>query len=267
MPTQFGTTAMNGTYLEKLCANTSVVILAGGKGTRLQPYTTVLPKPLMPVGQYPILEILLRQLAAQGFRKVTLAVGHLAGIIQAYFRDGKDWGLDITYSYESTPLGTAGPIRKLPQSDRSVLVLNGDLLTTVDFGAIVRHHYETGASATIGTTRRIETVQFGVVESESNGHITEYREKPSRDYLVSMGIYVFAPEVREFIPEDVKFDFPDLVQRLLFNNKLVVGYETTSYWKDIGRPDDYEQANIDFPAMENHFLKQHVESKAVGTRF
>jgi len=258
---------MNDSFLSKLCSSTPVVILAGGKGTRLQPYTTVLPKPLMPVGQYPILEILLRQLAEQGFRNVTLAVGHLAGIIQAYFKEGRDWGLNITYAYEAVPLGTAGPLARLPQTDRSTLVLNGDLLTTVNFGAIVRHHYETGAAATIGTTRRIETVQFGVIESEANGQITEYREKPSMDYLVSMGVYVFTPEVRDFIPTGVKFDFPELVQRLLTNNKPVVGYETTSYWKDIGRPDDYEQANIDFPAMESHFLKQHVESKAVGTRF
>lgn len=257
---------MNGTPMSTLCSNTPVVILAGGKGTRLQPYTTVLPKPLMPVGQYPILEILLRQLSHQGFRQITLAVGHLAGIIQAYFKEGRDWGLDITYSYETTPLGTAGPIAKLPRSDHSTLVLNGDLLTTVNFGTIVRHHYETGAAATIGTKRRIETVQFGVIESKANGEITEYREKPNLDYLVSMGIYVFSPEVREFIPRGIKFDFPELVQRLLANNKRVMGYETSEYWMDIGRPDDYERANQDFPEMESLFLKQNVESKAVGTR-
>jgi NDP-mannose synthase len=252
--------------MTKLCTDTPVVILAGGKGTRLQPYTTVLPKPLMPVGQYPILEILLRQLSEQGFRSVTLAVGHLAGIIQAYFKEGREWGLDIRYSYETAPLGTAGPIAKLARTDRSTLVLNGDLLTTLDFGSIVRHHYDSGAAATIGTTRRIEAVQFGVIESEADGRITEYREKPNLDFLVSMGIYVFSPEVRDFIPAGVKFDFPDLVQRLLASNKRVVGYETTAYWKDIGRPDDYEQANIDFPAMETHFLKHHVETRAVGTR-
>jgi len=221
----------------------------------------------MPVGQYPILEILLRQLAEQGFRSITLAVGHLAGIIQAYFKEGRDWGLDITYSLETIPLGTAGPIAKLARTDRSTLVLNGDLLTTVNFGTIVRHHCDTGAAATIGTTRRTETVQFGVIDSEANGEITAYREKPNLDYLVSMGIYVFSPEVREFIPRGMKFDFPDLVQRLLANKKRVMGYETTSYWMDIGRPDDYAQANIDFPAMESLFLKQYVESKAVGTRF
>ena len=258
---------MIDTYMSKLCANIPVVILAGGKGTRLQPYSTVLPKRLMPVGQYPILEILLRQLCEQGFKAVTLAVGHLAGIIQAYFKEGRDWGLDITYAYAATPLGTAGPLAVLTQTDCSTLVLNGDLLTTVSFGAIVRHRCETGAIATIGTTRRIEKIQFGVIESEANSQITEYREKPSLDYLVRMGIYVFAPQVRDYSPTGVKFDFPDLVQRLLANNIHIVGYETTSYCKDIGRPDDYEQANIDFPAMESHFQQQYVDRKAVGTGF
>ena len=252
--------------MSKLCENTPVVILAGGKGTRLQPYTTSLPKPLMPVGQYPILEILLRQLAAEGFRQVTLAVGHLAGLIQAYFKEGQDWGLNITYSYETTPLGTAGPISKLPKTDHSMLVLNGDLLTTAQFADIVRFHYENGAAATIGTKRRTETVHFGVVETEANGRIVQFREKPSLDYLVSMGIYVFSPAVRDFIPRGQKFDFPDLVQRLIANNKKVLGYESDAYWMDIGRPDDYEKANQDFPEMEKFFLKPHVASAAVGTR-
>src|SRR5688572_428072 len=241
-----------------LCEQTPVVILAGGKGTRLMPYTTALPKPLMPVGEYPILDILLRQLAFQGFRNITLAVGHLAGLIQAYFKDGEEWGLEVTYSYETTPLGTAGPISKLPKHNRSMLVLNGDLLTSMDFARIVRHHYENNAVATIGTKRRTETVQFGVVETQANGEIVQYREKPSLDYLVSMGIYVFSPLVREFIPRAQKFDFPELVQRLIENGKRVLAYESDAYWMDIGRPDDYERANTDFPNMEKVLLKQHV---------
>ncbi|MBI4472591.1 MAG: NTP transferase domain-containing protein [Acidobacteria bacterium] len=249
-----------------LCEQTPVVILAGGKGTRLMPYTTSLPKPLMPVGEYPILEILLRQLATQGFRNITLAVGHLAGLIQAYFKDGEDWGLDIKYSYETTPLGTAGPIAKLPRYERAMLVLNGDLLTSLDFAKVVRFHYENNSIATIGTKRRIETVHFGVVEKMPNGHIVQYREKPSLDYLVSMGVYVFSAVVREFIPRSQKFDFPELVQRLLANGKKVLAYESEAYWMDIGRPDDYEKANQDFPNMEKLLLKAHVESAAVGAR-
>lgn len=242
------------------------MILAGGKGTRLMPYTTALPKPLVPVGDYPILDILLRQLGKQGFKKITLAVGHLAGLIQAYFKQGHDWGVELTYAYETTPLGTAGPIGRLPREERALLVLNGDLLTTLDFSQLVRFHYENRAVATIGTKRRTETVQFGVIETAANGQITQYREKPNLDYLVSMGIYVFSPEVREYIPRFEKFDFPDLVQRLLENKKRVVSYESDAYWLDIGRPDDYQRANEDFPNMQNVLFKNNVESAAVGTR-
>jgi NDP-mannose synthase len=249
-----------------LCEQTPVVILAGGKGTRLMPYTTSLPKPLVPVGDYPILEILIRQLASQGFKKITLAVGHLAGLIQAYFKDGREWGVELSYAYETRPLGTAGPIARLPHSDRAILVLNGDLLTTLNFAELVRFHYESRAAATIGTKRRTETVQFGVIETSTNGQITQYKEKPNLDYLVSMGIYVFSSEVREYIPPSEKFDFPDLVQRLLQDEQRVVAYESGDYWLDIGRPDDYQRANEEFPNMQHVFFKPNVESAAVGTR-
>jgi NDP-sugar pyrophosphorylase family protein len=249
-----------------LYEQTPVVILAGGRGTRLLPYTASLPKPLVPVGDYPILDILLRQLANQGFKKITLAVGHLAGLIQAYFRQGHDWGVELNYAYETTPLGTAGPIARLPRSDRAALVLNGDLLTTLDFAQLVRFHYENNAVATIGTKRRTETVQFGVIETSADAQIREYKEKPTLDYLVSMGIYVFAPEVRDYIPRAEKFDFPDLVQRLLQAEQRVLAYESGAYWLDIGRPDDYQRANEDFPAMQHVFLNANVESAAVGTR-
>jgi NDP-mannose synthase len=250
-----------------LCEQTPVVILAGGKGTRLMPYTTSLPKPLVPVGDYPILDILLRQLSKQGFKKITLAVGHLAGLIQAYFKTGHDWGIELSYAYETTPLGTAGPIGRLPRQDRAQLVLNGDLLTTLDFAQLMRFHYDNNTVATIGAKRRTETVQFGVIETRASGEITQYREKPNLDYLVSMGIYVFSPEVRDYIPRFEKFDFPQLVQRLLETKKRVLAYESDAYWLDIGRPDDYQRANDDFPEMQQIFFKNHVESTAVGNRF
>lgn len=230
------------------------------------PYTTSLPKPLMPIGDYPILEILLRQLSQQGFRRVTLAVGHLASLIQAYFKEGQDFGLEITYAMESRPLGTAGPLRRLPRFDRSVLVLNGDLLTNLEFGKVVRFHYENDSFATVSMKRRTETVSLGVIETDQTGEIRQFREKPSMDYLVSMGIYVFSPAVRDYIPLGEKFDFPELVQRLLSQGKKVMGYETDSYWMDIGRPDDYERANREFPEMEPLILGNHVETATVGTR-
>jgi NDP-sugar pyrophosphorylase family protein len=249
-----------------LCEQTPVVILAGGKGTRLMPYTTSLPKPLMPVGEYPILDILLRQLAGQGFRRITLAVGHLAGLIQAYFKEGQEWGVELEYAYETTPLGTAGPIARLPRNERALLVLNCYLLTTMDFRGILRYHYENRAAATIGTKRRTESVPFGVIEAGANGQISQYKEKPSLDYLVSMGIYVFSPAVREFIPRTQKFDFPELVNRLLAHGQKVQSFETDAYWMDIGRPDDYQRANEEFAEMEKAFFKANVESAAVGTR-
>jgi len=146
-----------------LSEQTPVVILAGGKGTRLKPYTTALPKPLVPVGDYPILDILLRQLGNQGFKRITLAVGHLAGLIRAYFKQGQDWGVNLEYAYETSPLGTAAPIARLPREERALLVLNGDLLTTLDFAQLVRFHYENRAVATIGTKRRTEPVEVTVL--------------------------------------------------------------------------------------------------------
>ena len=239
--------------------DTPVVILAGGKGTRLAPYTTTVPKPLMPVGEYPVLEILLRQLESYGFRHVTLAVGHLAGLIQAYFGDGNGVGLNLSYVYESHSLGTAGPLARIPPPDSSILVLNGDLLTDLDFTGFVRFHRGRNAAATVGMTRRQLPVEFGVIEANDNGRIVGFREKPALDYLVSMGIYMFAPRVLDYIPRGSAFDFPELLSRLLAAGEVVAGYESAGYWMDIGRPADYEKANRDFPEMENRFLAPRME--------
>src|SRR5207237_4358921 len=141
----------------------------------------------------------------------------------------------------------------------SLLVVNVDLLTTLDFARLVRFHHDNHAVATVGTKRRTETVQFGVIQTAPNGQITQYKEKPKLDYLVSMGIYVFSPEVRDYIPRFEKFDFPDLVERLIQNDKRVLAYESDAYWLDIGRPDDYRRANEDFPNMEHVFFKPNVE--------
>lgn len=245
--------------------DTPVVILAGGKGTRLAPYTTTVPKPLMPVGEYPVLEILLRQLQSYGFRHVTLAVGHLAGLIQAYFGNGAGVGLSLSYAYESRPLGTAGPLARLPRPDSSILVLNGDLLTDLDFRDVVRFHRGRNAAATVGMTRRHVPVEFGVIEANDNGRIVGFREKPELDYLVSMGVYLFAPHVLDYIPRGSAFDFPDLLSRLLAEGENVAGYESTAYWMDIGRPADYEKANRDFPEMENRFLAPRMEKPFIRT--
>jgi NDP-sugar pyrophosphorylase family protein len=249
--------------MTQFAAETPVVILAGGQGTRLRPYTTTLPKPLMPVGNYPIMEILLRQLASYGFRDITLAVGYLSGLIQAYFKDGKELGLNLTYGQETKPLGTAGPLAQLPRFDSSILVLNGDLLTNLDFRKIVRYHYANEATATVAMTRRQEAVDFGVIETDDENQIVGFKEKPERSFLVSMGIYVFTPQVLNYIPKSTRVDFPELLERLMSHEKKIVGFESNDYWMDIGRPDDYDKANEDFPAMEREFLNPHVEHETI----
>lgn len=232
------------------------VILAGGKGTRLAPYTQILPKPLMPIGDMPILEVLLRQLRRAGVNEVVLTVGHLAELLRAFFNDGSSLGLKIHYSYEEQPLGTAGPIALVSGLDDTFLVTNGDVLTTLDIAALVDHHRLSGGIATIAVQRRKVKIDLGVVESNGDGCIEGYVEKPSFDYTVSMGIYVFEPEILSYIPANQYLDFPDLVIQLLAAGEKVVGYPFEGYWKDLGRPDDYQEAAQEFENLRSQFLPE-----------
>jgi NDP-sugar pyrophosphorylase family protein len=231
------------------------VILAGGKGTRLRPYTTSFPKPLMPIGDRPILEIVLLQLKAAGFTQVTMAVGHLASLLIAYFGDGSKLGVDIEYSMESEPLGTAGPLGLIEGLDEPFLVLNGDLLTDLDFAEMYRRHAEAGSVATIGLYRREVKIDLGVIETNDDGSVAGYVEKPVYDLLVSMGVYVLSPAVRDRIPENTHIDLPDLITGLLADGAPVAGHVHDGYWLDIGRPDDYERAQDDFEARVGQFLE------------
>jgi NDP-sugar pyrophosphorylase family protein len=233
-----------------------VVILAGGKGTRLAPYTNVFPKPLVPVGDMPILEVVLHQLNRCGFSHVTLAVGHLAALLQTYFGDGARFGLQIDYVFEEEPLGTAGPLAFVTGLDETFLVMNGDLLTTLDFAELVRYHKESGAVATVAMHRKEVTVDLGVIQLNGGQKIEGYIEKPTYHFDVSMGVYVFEPRTLEYIPRGEYFDFPSLVHRLLAHDELVVGYPYEGYWLDIGRKDDYEQAVQDFESMRPTFLRE-----------
>lgn len=230
------------------------VVLAGGKGTRLAPYTTILPKPLLPVGDLPILELLLRQLRRAEIRSVTLAVGYLAAILRAFFGDGERLGLELDYSYEDEPLGTAGPLRLVSGLNAPFLVMNGDLLTDLDFRSLLAAHRERDAVATIGTCRRDVPIDLGVIETNAQGEITAYVEKPVLSYRASMGIYVFQPEVLRHIPKSNRFDLPELIQAMMSAGERIQVYEHSGYWLDIGRPDDFEKAQADFPAMRARLL-------------
>lgn len=230
------------------------IILAGGKGARLAPYTSVVPKPLVPIGDMPILQVIIHQLRHYGFTHITLTVGHLATLLQAFFRDGGQYGVRIDYVIEDEPLGTAGPLVFVPDLNEAFLVMNGDVLTTLNYTELVQYHKRMGAAATVAMHRREVKIDLGVIQLDGDNRIKGYIEKPLYDYNVSMGIYVFDPCVLSHIPSGEYFDFPDLVQRLLESGETLLGYPYEGYWLDIGRPDDYEQAVRDFEKMRSRFL-------------
>jgi NDP-sugar pyrophosphorylase family protein len=236
-----------------------VVILAGGKGRRLAPYTTVIPKPLMPLGDRPILDVVLRQLKRFDLTDVTIAVGHLADLIIAYFGDGSEYGVRIKYSErETTPLGTAGPLSMVPGLSETFMVINGDLLTTLDFGELLAFHKKHEATATIAVCERDAQINYGVIEIDDVCRVSGYVEKPSFHYYVSMGICVFEPAVLSFIPTGGSYDIPDLIKALLQNGQRVLAYKFGGYWQDIGRFDDYQKAVEDFEHRRSEFLGESV---------
>lgn len=232
------------------------VVMAGGKGARLAPYTKILPKPLMPIGEMPILEVLIRQMKAAGVEDIFLTVGHLSGLLKAFFQDGEQWGLKIHYCYEDFPLGTVGSLANISDLDDTFLMTNGDVLTTLDFKTLVAYHKSQGAMATIAMHRRKVKIDFGVLQMDGGTLITGILEKPTYEYLVSMGIYVFQPDVIRYIPKDQYLDFPDLIISLIAAGEKVAGYPFDGYWQDLGRPDDYEQATIDFDNMRAQFIPE-----------
>jgi NDP-sugar pyrophosphorylase family protein len=230
------------------------VILAGGKGTRLAPYTKILPKPLMPIGDMPILEILLRQMRRAGVQEVILTVGHLSGLLNAFFQDGSRWGLNIRYSYEEQPLGTAGPLSLVGGLDETFLVTNGDVLTTLNIADLIAFHRSHQAAATIATHIRRVHVDLGVIQFDGSDQVTGYIEKPTYEFRVSMGIYVFEPRVLNYVEHNQHLDFPDLVLRLLQAGERVMGYPFDGYWQDLGRADDYEQAVQEWETLRLQIL-------------
>jgi NDP-mannose synthase len=230
------------------------IILAGGKGTRLAPYTTILPKPLMPIGDMPILEIVIRQLQRKGFDNITLATGYLAELLMAYCGDGQKFNVRIDYSHEEQPLGTAGPIALVPNLDSTFLVMNGDLLTTIDYHAMLKHHRDRNALATVACYERDVKIDLGVIEVDADNWVANYIEKPTYHYSVSMGIYLFEPEILKYIPKNERLDLPELVIKVMQDGKRVNVFNFDGYWLDIGRHDDYERAIEVFSTHRVDFL-------------
>lgn len=232
------------------------IVMAGGRGTRLLPYSALLPKPLMPLGDMPILELLLRQLRKAGITDVFLAVNHLSHLIQAYFGDGTRFGVHINYSLENQPLGTAGPMAAvLDNLGPDFVLTNGDLLTTLDISRMIQAHASSKPSATVGVFEREVVSDFGVVETDEAMRLTRYLEKPKQKHLVSMGIYVLNRDgVRDFVRPGETLDMPVLLQLLVEAGRAVRCYREDCLWLDIGRPDDFAQAQQLFEKDRKQFL-------------
>lgn len=232
-----------------------VAILAGGRGVRLRPYTTALPKPLVPIGEeYAILDIILQQLKAQGFTRVTLAIGHLGSLIRAFVGDGSRWHLTVDYAEEDRPLSTIGPLLSfLDRLPEHFLVMNGDVLTDLSYSSLLHAHTDSGAPLTVGTYQRKVKIDFGTLETVA-GQIVKFSEKPTLSYNVSMGVYGMSRKTLTQYPKNVPFGFDDLVLDLLARDQKPKVYEFDGYWLDIGRPEDYDEANRSFEEVRPFLL-------------
>jgi len=220
-----------------------VIILAGGKGTRLKPYSTSFPKPLMPVGNKPILEILLRQLASHDQKDIIMAVGHLAELVMSFLGDGSQYGVRIKYSREEEPLGTIGPLALVMEElNETFLIINGDTLTDLNYQDLIRNHKASESLATIAVSKRWIDIDYGVPHLTAESTIEKYEEKPKIEYNVGTGICVFEPEVLNYITPGERLDLPNLLEKLFSDGKKVNAYVHEGYWYDIGRPADYEAA-------------------------
>jgi len=230
--------------------NKRAIILAGGKGSRLRPYTVVLPKPLMPIGEFPILEVVVRQLVKNGFKHISMAVNHQASIIRSFFGDGSKWSIKIDYFEEDSPLGTMGPLKRINDLPDNFLIMNGDILTDLNFNEFFMEHVNKKSLFTICSKERIQNIDYGVLESTENSTLSHFREKPKTKYLVSMGIYMANKGITKLIPDGF-YGFDTLMLDLLRKKETINLKKFYGYWLDIGKPDDYMRAIDDFDKMKD----------------
>jgi NDP-mannose synthase len=226
------------------------IILAGGKGTRLRPYTTLIPKPLVPIGgKYSILEIVMMQLARAGFTHITLAVNHLSQLIMAYFGDGSRWGLRVDYSVEEAELSTIGPLTLIDDLPEDFLVMNGDILSDIDYRSFFKAHVDKGHHVSVSAFRRHVAIDFGVLQCDDAGRLTGFQEKPKLNFDVSMGIYCINRSVVASLPRGKRYGFDNLMLDRLAKSEPINIVPFGGYWLDIGRPEDYQYADENFPAL------------------
>jgi NDP-sugar pyrophosphorylase family protein len=230
------------------------ILLAGGQGTRLKPYTVTLPKPLMPLGgEMPIIEVILRQLARDGFTHVTVAVNHLARLIMAFCGDGSRWGLKLDYSIEDKPLSTIGPLTLIDDLPENFLVMNGDILCDLNYGSFLRQHIGSGSDLTVSVYPRQVKIDFGVLQLDRQGAITGFSEKPVEDFTVSMGIYGVSRRLIESLPRGEPYGFDNLMIDGIRDKRRLRAHRFSGYWLDIGRPSDYDEANTDFDRLRERW--------------
>jgi NDP-sugar pyrophosphorylase family protein len=227
------------------------VILAGGKGARLKPHTDEIPKPLLPVGGKPIVEILLKQMKKTGMDSVYVAVNHMSEKITTAIGDGKKYGLKIEYSREQESLSTIGPLKLIKNLPENFIVANSDIMTDLNFGTLFNSHMNSKAKLTVATYARTNPIDFGVITVDDNGLAVGFNEKPVFNFIVSMGIYVFNRSILEYVPDNKPFGFDQLMFTLLDKQIPIQTYPYSGYWLDIGRPDDYQKANEDFERFKD----------------
>jgi NDP-sugar pyrophosphorylase family protein len=237
-------------------SNIQAVILAGGQGSRLRPYTTVIPKPLMPLGDVPILEIVLRQLKHAGFRRIAISTGYLAGLIEAYVGDGRKWGITVSYVHENQPLGTAGSLKQVKGLDDSFLVINGDVLTDLNFSNLMKAHKQGRAHATITVKERVVKTDFGVVEIGRDNRMVDFHEKPEHKSHVSIGVNVLRKAALTCIKRNEYLGMPDLLLRVKAAGESVYCFKTKAFWLDLGRPEDLDFAQEYWAKYQHKFLKR-----------
>ena len=237
-------------------SNLRAIILCGGKGERLKPFTITLPKPLMPVGEYPILEIVIKQLVENKITNITLAVNHQAKLIESFFGDGSAWGAKIDYSLESKALGTVGPLSIIDNLPDNFLVMNADILTDLSFLTLFTKHLKNKNIMTISGSERKQHIDFGVLKRNKKNNLISFLEKPTDNHLVSMGIYILNKSILNYIPKNKKYGFDQLIYKLL-KNKIQIGVIAhKKYWLDIGRPDDYVEAIKQIEMNKSLFINE-----------
>lgn len=225
------------------------VVMAGGFGTRLRPLTEELPKPMLPIGDKPLLEHIIERIKESGIHRVDLATHYKGDIIEEYFKDGDRFGVDIRYVREDQPLGSAGALSLIEESEEPILIINGDVLTEIDFRAMHNFHLEHGADMSVGVKKYTFDVPYGVVETDGV-NLTGIIEKPTLYQYINAGIYLINPNVCGFIPNDELYDMPDLINKLVEEGKRVISFPIREYWIDIGKHEDYEKALIDIEKKE-----------------